>query len=160
MNSTSLLVALTNGIKLLRSPSEPGVRVKKAMYKPGRNWVSTTPTDYYIYCIRPRALLSALRHHLVPFSLYYVTILSWNEANSLHNIVKQRCEGKEFLIPFLISTTQYLYYFQSVSNVKEYSRKINESLQKTLVFVELIVAPLIPNTQIVKVFHISRHSTV
>jgi len=64
---------------VLRSPSEPGVRVKKAVYKPGRNWVSTTLTDYYIqildlvhsflYCVikrvttsSPRTLLSALRH--------------------------------------------------------------------------------------------------
>jgi len=50
---------------MLRSPSEPGVQVKKVMYEPGQNWVSTTPTDYYIYCIRPRALLSTLRHHSV-----------------------------------------------------------------------------------------------
>jgi len=61
---------------LLRSPSEPGARVKKAMYKPGRNWVSTTPTNYYIYYVRPRALLSTLRHLLVSSSLHYVTILS------------------------------------------------------------------------------------
>jgi len=36
-------------VLMLQSPSKPGVRVKKAIYKPGQNWVSTTLTDYYIY---------------------------------------------------------------------------------------------------------------
>jgi len=35
------------------------------MYKPGRNWASTTPTDYYIYYVQPCALLSTLRHYSV-----------------------------------------------------------------------------------------------
>ena len=63
---------------------KPSVWVKKAIYKPGQNWVSTTLTDYYIYYNWPRALLSILHHHLVSPSLLYVIILSWNKENSLH----------------------------------------------------------------------------
>ena len=54
---------------LLRSPSKPGVRVKKAIYKPGRNWGSITLTSYlYIPC----SLHSTLRHRLVSSSHCYV----------------------------------------------------------------------------------------
>ena len=44
------------------------------MYKPGRNWASTTPTGYYIYYVRPRALLSTLRHYSVMKRGKFVTL--------------------------------------------------------------------------------------
>jgi len=72
--------------------------------------------------------------------------MMFSGAGGAHNLLRNSgAKEKNLISLFLISTTQYLYYFQNISNVKEYSRKINESLQKTLVFVELIVAPLIPN---------------
>ena len=71
--------------------------------------------------------------------------MMFSGVGGAHNLLRNSSAKAKNWITFLISTTQYLYYFQSVSNVKEYSRKINESLQKTLVFMELIVAPLIPN---------------
>ena len=61
-------------VLMLRTPSEPGVRVKKELYKPGQNQGSITLTNYlYILDDLPCTLLSLLRHHLVSSSYYYVT---------------------------------------------------------------------------------------
>jgi len=68
----------------LRTPLEPGVRVKKELYKPGRNWGSITLTDYLYILDDLHSMLrhllddlhSMLRHLLVSSSHYYLTTSS------------------------------------------------------------------------------------
>ena len=54
---------------------KPSVQVKKELYKPEQNWASTTPTGYYIYYVRSRALLSTLCHYSVMKQGKFVTVI-------------------------------------------------------------------------------------
>jgi len=104
MNRLTMLIYWGNGAALNQNypqgrancyelPRNSVFEFKKELYKPGRNWTSTTllTTIYILHsasCLLPlsssHVLFFILCHHLVSSSLYYITSLSWNEANSLH----------------------------------------------------------------------------